>query len=54
MRLPPVFAGYCLLILLAFTVAKYEGWALFGSTGRAAAPGTAGGTRGGGSSGFHK
>jgi hypothetical protein len=53
MKLAPIFGGYCLLILLGFTVAKYEGWALFGSTGRAIAA-AAGGTRSGGSTGFHK
>lgn len=52
MRLAPVFAIYCLLILLGFGVAKYQGWALFGSAGLASA--VAGGTRTGGSSGFHK
>jgi hypothetical protein len=55
MKVPPVFASYCLLVLLGFAVAKYQGWSLFGSTGPAAASGAAGGTRGsGGSSGSHK
>lgn len=53
MRLPPFYAGYCLLILLAFSIAKYQGWSLLGSAGQAAAA-AAGGSRSGGSSGFHK
>jgi hypothetical protein len=55
MKMPPVFASYCLLILLAFSVAKYQGLSLLGSAGQAAAGSAAGGTRGsGGSSGSHK
>lgn len=55
MRRAPIFAGYCLLVLFGFTLAKYQGWALFGSAGRAASSSYAGGARGSsGSSGFHK
>jgi len=55
MRVPPLFASYCLLVLLGFAVAKYQGWSLFASTGQAAATGSSGGSRsGGGSSGSHK
>lgn len=51
----PVFTAYCLLVLLGFTVARYQGWTLFGSAGLAASSGSTGGARGGGgSSGFHK
>ncbi len=54
MRPSRLFAAYCALVLLAFTVAKYQGWALFG-TSVAAASSSSGGTRGsGGSSGSHK
>ena len=53
MRLPPLFTAYCLLILLGFTAARYQGLTLLGSTGQAAAA-TTGGTRSGGSSGYHK
>lgn len=54
MRLPPIFTAYCLLILIAFGMAKYQGWTLFGVS-NAIARNTAGGTRaGGGYSGFHK
>lgn len=50
MRQTPIFAAYCLLVLLGYTAARVEGWTLFASSGRAAA---ASGTRGG-ASGFHK
>ena len=53
MRLSPLFAAYCLLVLLGFTVARYQGLTLLGSAGQAAAANT-GGTRSGGSSGSHK
>jgi hypothetical protein len=46
-----VFGVYCLMILLGFSVANYRGWAVFGNPGLAA---SSGGTRAGGSSGFHK
>ena len=47
------FALYCALILALFTVAKYQGYALFGATDQRAAAGSS--TRsGGGSSGSHK
>jgi hypothetical protein len=55
MKLAPIFAAYCLLILSGFTVAKYQGWSLFGSANPAAASSSSGGSRGaGGSSGSHK
>lgn len=51
MRVPPLFAVYCTLVLLGFAVVKYEGWSLFGSATRAAA---AGSNYSSGSSGSHK
>ena len=53
MNAPRVFALYCLLVLLGFSAAKYQGWTLFGSTGQATTSPT-GGTRSGGVYGFHK
>lgn len=53
MRVPPVFGVYCLLVLLGFSVAKYQGWSLFGSLAPAASS-HSGGTRAGGASGSHK
>ena len=50
-----LFAAWCLLVLLGFGVAKYQGWALFGAGAAAASSGSSGGSRGsGGSSGSHK
>ena len=54
MRVPRVFAGYCLLVLLGFAVTKYQGWTLFGSAGQGASSVPSGGTRSGGFYGFHK
>ena len=55
MKFSPLFAAYCLLVLSAFAVAKYEGWSLFGSATQAAGSSSSGGPRSsGGSSGSHK
>jgi hypothetical protein len=55
MKLPPLFTAYCLLVLSAFAVAKYQGWSLFGSTTPAAASSPSGAARSSrGSSGSHK
>ena len=56
MKLAPVFALYCLLVLSGYALAKYRGWNLFGVTGReAAAAAAAGGPRSGGAAtGYHK
>lgn len=51
MRRPPAYALFCLLVLALFTFAKYQGYALFGTPGQAAA---AAGSSRSGSSGFHK
>jgi hypothetical protein len=50
----PYFALYCLLVLGFYTTARFEGWTLFASSGRAAAAAASGGRASGGVTGYHK
>jgi hypothetical protein len=55
MRRAPYFAVYCLLVLGFYTIARFEGWILFASSGRIAAQAAAsGGRAAGGATGYHK
>ena len=48
MKVVPIYAAFCLVVLLAFTVAKVEGLALFSNTGITGAGGGGTGGHGGG------
>ena len=55
MKVPPIYAAFCLVVLLAFTAAKVEGLSLFSNTGITG--GNSGGTGGHGGGvllGMHK
>ncbi len=54
MKAPPIYAAFCLVVLLAFTVAKVEGLALFSNTGISGGSGGTGGHGGGVFLGMHK
>lgn len=54
MRLPPVYALFCLLVLGGFAAAKYQGWVLFTAASQAGGSSGSGGRGSGGFSGSHK
>ena len=54
MKAFPIYAAFCLVVLLAFTASKVEGLALFSSTGITGGGGGTGGHGGGVLLGMHK